>query len=151
MPVVAQPVKRARWLPGHALETVDLSSELGIEIGSHMLGWGGEVHDACGTWATVRGIDEDGCLLDMQATLMRHSTAIDTKNWPLFDAHRSRVPVLAIAAHIAATWNTEIALRSPTPLLTSIARAGLQHAPSPDLSVVMFDGDRPRVRNSATH
>lgn len=86
MPVVAQPVKRARWLPGHALETVDLSSELGIEIGSHMLGWGGEVHDACGTWATVRGIDEDGCLLDMQATLMRHSTAIDTKNWPLFES-----------------------------------------------------------------
>ena len=41
----------------------DLSSELGIEIGAHVLGWGAEVHDAYGTWATVREVDDDGCLL----------------------------------------------------------------------------------------
>jgi 2,4-dichlorophenol 6-monooxygenase len=48
---------------GWVKAAADLSSELGIEIGSHVLGWGAEVHDAYGTWATIREIDEDGCLL----------------------------------------------------------------------------------------
>ena len=53
--------------------------------------------------------------LDMQATLMRYSTAIDTKNWALVESVFTR----DCHAHFG-DLETKTALRSQNPSLTSI-------------------------------